>query len=317
MGEATTLLREFDFKKASVPEKLLVIKIQQAVIDKGLSDAAERFTTIEPVQDGIRPGDIVRISYPDDTAETGTRTAQFSVGRCFFDPQLENALLGMKQGESAELTVKGLAKQVEICSVKRRNIPALTDKAVASIGIPGVETIDAYRQRLIDQAVQRNRMQRDHILTDFVQKQVLAQSEFTPVDRTAEEFVDFYERIRFQARQMAEQQEDISEMDMLRRMTGQKQGASDQEILVALAEECEREMKLLAIGRAHAARDGVVYTLADCEQELRKFADMRGISYEEMLAQYTPESLLPSKYTQYYASEILAHYTPQYTVAIE
>lgn len=64
MGEATTLLREFDFKKASVPEKLLVIKIQQAVIDKGLSDAAERFTTIEPVQDGIRPGILCAFPIP-------------------------------------------------------------------------------------------------------------------------------------------------------------------------------------------------------------------------------------------------------------
>lgn len=317
MGAATTLLREFDFRKANIPAKMLVIKLQQTVIDKGLSDAAERFLTIEPADDGIRPGDIVRISYPDASAESGTREAQFSVGRAFFDPQLENALLGMTCGQSAELMVKGQVKPVAIHSVKRRNIPPLTDKAVASIGIPGVETIAAYRQRLIDQAVQRKRIERDRILTDFVQKQVLAQSEFTPVDRASEEYLTCYERTRYQAREIASQGEDASEMEVLRRMLGQEKDASEEAILSALVENCDREMKLLAIGRAHAARDGVAYTLADCEQELRQFAHLRGVSYEDVLAQYTPESLLPGKYIQYYTSEILAHYEPQYTIAIE
>lgn len=317
MGEATTLLREFDFRKANVPTKMLVIRLQEAVIDKGLSDAAERFLTIEPADDGIRPGDIVRISYPDASAESGTREAQFSVGRAFFDPQLENALLGMTCGQMAELMVKGQVKQVVILSVKRRNIPILTDKAVASIGIPGIETITAYRQRLIDQAVQRKRAERDRILTDFVQKQVLTQSEFTPVDRTSEEYRTCYAHNRSQAREIAGQGEDASEMEVLRRMLSQEKDASEEAILSALAESCDSEMKLLAIGRAHAARDGVAYTLADCERELRQFADLRGVSYDEILGQYEPESLLRGKYMQYYASEILAHYEPQYTVAIE
>ena len=317
MGEATTLLREFDFRKASVPEKMLVIKVQQAAIDKGLSDAAERFITIEPTDDGIRPGDIVRISYPDDIAENGAQEAQFSVGRAFFDPQLEKALVGMTCGQTAKLTVKGQVKQVVILSVKRRNIPLLTDKAVASIGISDVETIAAYRQRLIDQAVQRKRTERDRILTDFVQKQVLAQSEFASVDRASEEYLSCYEHSRSQAREIAAQGEDSSELEVLRRMLGLEKDASEEAILSALAESCDSEMKLLAIGRAHAARDGVMYTLADCERELRRFADLRGIAYEDMLGQYTPESLLPGKYIQYYSSEILAHYVPQYTVAVE
>jgi len=317
MGEATTLLQEFDFHKAAVPEKMLVIRIDRAVIDKGLSDAAERFLTIEPAEHRIRTGDIVRISYPDETAEDGVRQAQFSVGRHFFDQQLEDSIPGMTCGQTAELTVKGQKKPVTILSIKRRNIPPLTDEAIASIGIEGVNTAEAYRQHLIDQAVRRKRSERDHILTDFVEKQVTAQSEFTPVDRESEDYRACYAGRLDQARKIAAQDEDISEMEVLRRSLGQKQDASEEDILSALAEDCEQEMKLLALGRAHAARDGISYTLEDCRQELRQFAEMRGISYEALLEHYTPESLLPGKYIHYYGGKILSHYEKQYTVVTE
>ena len=301
MGEAATLLREFDFRNANVPEKMLVIKIDQAVINKGLSGAAERFLTIEPAGDGIRSGDIVRVSYPDEAAEGGVREEQFSVGRHFFDPALEDALPGMTQGQTAELAVKGQVRAVTVLSVKRRNIPALTD----------------YRQHLIDQAVRRKRAERDRILVDFVERQVLAQSEFTPVDRESEAYRACYARQRSQAREMAAQDEDSSELDVLRRMLGREKGAGEEAILSALAEDCDRQMKLLAIGRAHAAQDGVSYTLDDCEQDLRQFSEMRGVPYEALLEQYAPESLLPGKYIQYYSEKILAHYEKQYTVVTE
>lgn len=314
MGEATKLLREFDFREASIPAKMLVLKIDQAVIDRGLSDAAERFLTIQPAEDGIRRGDIVRISFPDEAAEGGMGWAQFSVGRNFFDRQLEETLLGMVRGQTAELTVKGQKKPVTILSVKRRCIPALTDEAVASIGVEGVTTIAGYRQHLIDQAARRKRAERDRILIDFVEKQVLAQSEFTPVDRESEEYRSCYARQRRQARQMAAQDEGVSELEVLRRMLGQEKGSGEEAILSALAADCDREMKLLTLGRVHAARDGAQYTLESCEQELRQFAEMRGIPYEAVLEQYTPEALLPEKYVQYYGEKILAHYEKQYTI---
>lgn len=317
MEEATMLLREFDFWEANVPAKMLVIKIEQAVIDKGLADAAERFLTIEPAEDAIRAGDIVRVSYPDGVAEGGVREAQFSVGRHFFDPALEDALLGMTRGQTADLAVRGQDKPVTILSVKRRNIPTLTDGAVASIGIEGVETIEGYRQHLIDQAVRRKRAERDRILIDFVEKQVLAQSEFTPVDRASEEYRACYARQLEQARQFAAQDEDVTEIEVLRRSLLPGKEASEAEVLAALAEECEQQVKLLALGRVHAARDGVSYTLADCEQELRQFAEMQGVPYEALLEQYSPEDLLPEKYIQYYGKKALAHYEKQYTVVVE
>lgn len=316
MGEATTLLREFDFREADILEQLLVLQIDQAVIDKGMSDAAERFLTILPADDGIRAGDIVRISFPDETAENGARQEQFSVGRYFFDRQLEDVLLGMVRGQTAELDVKGRQKPVTVLSVKRRHIPLLTDQIIARLGIEGVGTVEGYRQHLIDRAAKRMRSQRDRVLTEFAEKQVLAQSEFVPMDRDAEEYRAWCEEQWDQARQIAGQNEDVSTAEVLRQMLRQGPQAGEEEVLSALAQECEKQMKLRAIGRAHAARDGVSFTVADCEADLRKFAEMRGVPYEAVAEQFRPESLLPGKYIEYYENKILAYYEEQYTVTV-
>lgn len=315
MGEATTLLREFDFRQADIPEKLLVLQIDQAVIDKGMSDAADRFLTIQPAGDGIQAGDIVRISFPDEGAGGGTAQAQFSVGRHFFDQVLEDALTGMTVGQTAELNVKGQKKPVSVLSVKRRHIPPLTDEAIAGMGIEGVTTIDGYRQHLIDRAAQRMRSQRDRVLTEYVEKQVLAQSEFAPVDRETEEYRAWCQEQAAQAKQFAAQ-EGVSETEILRRMLRQGPQAGEKEVLSALAQECEKQMKLRAIGRAHAARDGVSFTLADCEEDLRQFAEARGVPYEAIAEQFKPESLLPGKYIEYYEDKILACFEGRYTVAV-
>lgn len=317
MGEATTLLREFGFRDASIPEKMLVIRIDPAAISRGLSDAAERFLTIEPAWDGIRPGDIVKISFPDETAEGGERQAQFAVGRHFYDPQLEDALQGLAAGQSAQLTVRGQTRPVRVLSVKRRHIPPLTDARIADLHIEGVDTVEAYRQHLIDQAVARKRAQLDRILIEYVQKQVIAQSAFSPIDREADDYRFFYDNCVNQAKQYAAQQQNATEGGMLRMMLGLKEGATDEETQAALADYCERQVKLLALGRASAQRDGVAYTLADCEAELREFAEMRGVPYETLAAAHPLESLLPGKYMEYYGQKILTHFEQRYAVAVE
>ena len=98
MEMATTLVQEFDFREANVPEKMLVLKIDKADIDAGMETAAERFLTIEAAEDGIRAGDIVGLVFPDDGEE-----AWFSVGKGFFDRGTEDALLGLRQGQEAEV----------------------------------------------------------------------------------------------------------------------------------------------------------------------------------------------------------------------
>lgn len=316
MGEATTLLREFDFRQADIPEKLLVLQIDRTVIDKGMSDAADRFLTIQPAGDGIRAGDIVRISFPDEEAEGGTAQAQFSVGRHFFDQALEDALPGMTAGQTAQLSVKGQQKPVSVLSVKRRHIPPLTDEAIAGLGIEGVGTVEQYRQHLVDRAAERMRSQRDRVVTEYVEKQVLARSEFAPVDREAEEYRAWCQEQTDQARQFAAREEGTSETDILRQMLRQGPQAGEEEVLSALAQECEKQMRLRAIGRAHAARDGVSFTVADCEADLRKFAEMRGVPYEEIAGQFRPESLLPGKYIEYYENKLLAHLEGRYTIAV-
>lgn len=312
---ATNLLQEFDFREANVPEKLLVLSISAASIEQGLADAALRFATIASAADGIQAGDFVRISYPDASGEE--QQAQFTAGRHFFDPSLEDALLGMTCGQITTLTVRGQTAPVTVCSVKRRYIPPLTDAEIASLGIEGVGTIGEYRQHLIQKAVRRMRMQRDQILTDFVQKQTVAQSVFSPVDRESEEYCLFRDSMVTRAGMFADQREGVTADLMLRKLLGLKEDASEEESQNALDGNCDRQVKLLALGRAHAEQDGAVYTLESVEADLRAFAKAHGMSYENLMEGNSLELSLLSKYIEHYGKTILAYYEQRYTVAVE
>ncbi len=281
MAAATTLLQEFDFREADVPEKLLVLSVSAASIEKGLADAALRFATIAPAADGIQAEDFVRISYPDEAGEV--QQAQFAVGRHFFDLSLEDALLGMTCGQSAELSVRGRTAPVTVCSVKRRHIPPLTDEEIVRLGIEGVDTIEAYRQHLVQRAVRRMRNQRDQILTDFVQKQTVAQSVFMPVDRENEEYRLFRDSMVTRAGMFADQREGVTQDIMLRKLLGLKEDASEEETQSVLDEKCEQQVKLLALGRAHAEQDGAVYTLESVEVDIQAFAKAHDMSYENLM----------------------------------
>lgn len=312
---ATNLLQEFDFREANVPEKLLGLSVSAASIEQGIADAALRFATIAPAADGIQVGDFVRISYPDASGEE--QQAQFTAGRHFFDQSLEDALLGMTCGQRAVLSVRGQTVPVTVCSVKRRHIPPLTDEEIASLGIVGVGTIEEYRQHLIQRAVRRMRMQRDQILTDFVQKQTVAQSVFSPVDREDEEYRLFRDSMVTRAGTFADQREGVTQDIMLRKLLGLKDDASEGETQSALDEKCEQQVKLLALGRAHAQQDGTVYTLVSVEADLRAFAKAHDLSYENLMEGTSLELSLLGKYIEHYDKAILAHYEQQYTVAVE
>lgn len=317
MAQATTLLREFDFRSAEVPDKMLQLRLDRAALEQGMADAAERFLTIQPAEDGIQPGDIVRVSFADPEAPDGVRQAQFSVGRHFFDPGLEDALPGLCRGQTALLPCLGRQRQVTIVSVKRRRIPPLTDQAVASLGLPGVTTVAGYRRHLQDRAAERKRREREQILVGYLEKQVLAGSEFSPTDRTTPEYQAMDQRNRSMAKEMAAREEGGSEQEALARMLGLKPGAGEQEIETALQQNCDRALQLAALGQAHAARDGVTYTPEECLRQLEQMALQRGIPPQQLQAMVPLPLLLTDRYTRYYQEEILAYYRPKFTVVIE
>ena len=104
---------------------------------------------------------------------------------------------------------------------------------------------------------------------------------------------------------------------MLRKLLGLKEDASEEETQNALDGNCEQQLKLLALGRAHAQKDGAVYTLESVEAELRAFAKAHDLSYENLMEGNSLELSLHSKYIEHYDKTILAYYEKQYRVVME
>ncbi len=323
MNLGTQLLQEFDFREAEVPEKLLSLQVKQSEIDRMMVDVAMQYLTIAPVQGGICKGDIVRISWPDPAAENGKAEVQISVGRNFLDAETEQQLLGHKAGETAEMPVKGVMRQVTVLSVKRRNIPPLTDDMVAKLEIPDVKTVEEYAASLKANLIEKAKDERNRILTDFVEKQVMDKSSFAPINQEEgvyrlffSVYVDYAKAAAAEA--SAKAGGEIHPSEILRRMLRKPEGTSKDELHAALHEMVEQRTKLCCLGYTHAQADGVTYTEAQCDAELHEMAKQYDMPYEDVLAQMGPtlEHVVLGKYEQYFGEKIIAYYAPKYDIQI-
>lgn len=323
MNLGTQLLQEFDFRQAEIPDKLFSLQIKQSDIDDTMAQITAQYITIQPVQDGICKGDIVRISWPDPAAESGTAETQISVGRNFLDTETERQLLGHRAGETAEMPVKGVLRQVTVLSVKRRIAPALTDAMVAELGIPDVKTVEEYAAALKNGLIEEAKDERNRILADYVEKQVLAKSVFAPINEAEgvyhlrfSAYVDYAKAAAAQA--SAQAGGEIPPAEILRRMLRKPEGTSRDELHAALHEMVEHSTKLCCLGYTHAQADGVTFTEEQCDAELHEMAKQHEMPYEDVLAQLGPtlEHVVIGKYEQYFSNLIIAFNEPKYKIEV-
>lgn len=95
----------------------------------------------EPIEKGFRVAIRTQSSLPKFNKEKTTLT----VGAGLYDPTVEERLVGMRAGESAEVAVKGEAVCLTVLKAERKHIPELTDEMAVELGIEGVDSLAAYR----------------------------------------------------------------------------------------------------------------------------------------------------------------------------
>lgn len=320
----TRIISGPDFCEIDVPEALFELKISKSILKNGARDAAERFLTIIPVDGPMQPGDIVAVKYPDDSAEGGAAEAHFSAGRGFFQADAERALLGAMVGETRRISLWGSVMPVTVTSIKRRSVPEFTDEIVKRLGIEGVSTVAEYEKHLIDRRAERLRRDREETITEYVAKHVVERSEFTPVSRTEGVCAVTVNLCIAQARNEAEQANadrsgaPVTELDILREIASKPVTASEEEVREAIAVKCEYNAKLCALGMAAAAREGVEFSIKDCEAVLRAQAESAGRTYEEFISATgtSPELIAADKYISFYMDQIAPYYQNRFHVTV-
>ena len=111
----------------------------------------------------ILPGDVVMLTLASEMPRFNKPMVPVTVGGGLYDAELEGQLIGMKKGQTAQLTVQGQPVTVTVKDVRRTVFPEPTDEDVKAFaadtyGMEGIETVEAYRAKLEEEFVsdQRN-----------------------------------------------------------------------------------------------------------------------------------------------------------------
>lgn len=212
--ERVRIIKLCDYRKLSVPQKLLEVELPGEVVEQKMAQAAKRFLKIIHTNGPVEPGDIVIADLKSGDLRWQKEKQHINVGLGFFEPAIEAALPGMTVGASKTVAAPGMCasaapgqqvlmsgqplkaaeqmpataaespapEQVPVTifvnDICRRVIPPLTDENIPALEIEGVETVEQYRAYVCHQALEQAKMMKFNALIPYVIKQMAAQSEF-------------------------------------------------------------------------------------------------------------------------------------------
>ena len=99
-------------------------------------------------QDTVAEGDAVTVALAGQTPKYCKKALPLNVGKGLFDKMLEEALVGRRVGETFTAPSAAGEVQVTILQCRRTAVPELNDAFVCSLGLDGVETVEAYLEHL-------------------------------------------------------------------------------------------------------------------------------------------------------------------------
>ena len=227
--------------------------------------------------DSVKADDIVTIDVSSELPKFNKKALSLRVGRGLYSPELEERLIGMRPGEETALVIDGAEVKAALLFAKRRVLPALTDETVSSLGIEGVDTVEALKAHLIGEARREYVEDMAEAVAVEVSNEANAQSEFKLDEDELNEVIA-------EGRAMAN--------DMLASAGLDPESASDDEVLAVMGRTKQEHydfideisagsLKSTAIGAAMMERDDEEILLGEYEEAVRLCAEGMGISLEE------------------------------------
>ena len=131
----------------------------------------------------IQPGDVVTLSLSSELPRFNKPLVPVTVGGGLYDAELEGQLPGLKVGETAKLTVQGKPVTVTVKDARRTVFPEPVDEDVKAFAantydMEGIETVEAYRAKLIEEYVSDQRNQAIYGTMQMIMDYVLTHSDW-------------------------------------------------------------------------------------------------------------------------------------------
>ena len=169
----STITHLYDYKQSVIPEELRLWRVKDQEVRERL-ETLSRNHAFEADVEQVQPGDSVACRGESGAARWNRETLLFYPGRGLCPPELEDACVGAKVGDTRTAdTAEGQVKLTVKRIVRRSNMP-IGDELVTLEGIDGVETVEDYdRWYREDKGAfyrQRASYQCAHFLLEEIQK---------------------------------------------------------------------------------------------------------------------------------------------------
>lgn len=299
------VLRLYDYTQCSLPGKLFEIKIPQEKIDEQIERAAEHFLAIEDQMGAIQKGDIVAIKIASSDITLASECERLSVGKGFFDKDIEAALVGKKKGDMFSVTGNGSQAEITVLWVRRRVVPKFTDAMAAEMGIEDVATVQEYTDYVTQELVEEDKEKKQNVIWLMVSKELLAESEFE-VDE-AEIDAQYKKDITYL---QGELEDDFEEY-----MQVKYHGKTLEESKQGFRRGIEKTLKLCAIAEPIAKEEGIEWTKEAYDAVIDEMVNEE-YSREELEQSMSYEDYVRQQLEEFLQGKILEYYEDRFTVTI-
>ncbi len=227
--------------------------------------------------DFVLQDDFVTVDMNSELTKYQKSDLALRVGRGLLNPELEQAIIGMRAGDKKTFSLPEGQVEVKIVAVRRRVLPELTDEVVRTWNIDGVDTVNALLDQITAEA-------KEQYVQDMAEAVTVALSE--EVDANSEFILDPDEvrTVEAEGQRLAE--------DMLR-SAGLDPNTADDDAVQAVSGRTKQEhfdflrslslsgLKSACIGACMMAEDGAVISDSDYQKALSLCAESMGITRED------------------------------------
>ena len=250
----------------------------------------------------VEPDDFVTLDTLSDVPKFRKKAITVRVGKGLFSKALEDAIVGMAQGEEKTVALPEGKAVVQILAIQRRVLPKLSDETVRSLGMDGIETVEALKAQIVSET-------RAQYVEDMAEAVAVELSNEANAMSTFEIDEDEQNEVKSEGRAMAD--------DMLASAGLDPKTCTDEQVL-AVAGRTKQEhydfldaisvdgLKTSVLGELLMQRDGETIREGEYEKAVQECAEGMGISEEQAKSVITVPKFLRSRAANYQFEAIIA-----------
>lgn len=286
-------LSVYDYKNVDISEYVPEFKVDEAQLQKDISRILSAHGKKESAE-YVSAGDQAEISCTSANNKFNREKVFIMVGKGLYSKELEDKIVGMKKGETKEITVGEDNVCVCVRNIIHTVLPELTDDNVASFEIEDVHDVAGLRRYCIDKQITRffDEDESADMAAAAISKEIMSRSTF---ELDEEELRAAYEMGLNRFSNIISEYGDVTDDKYLDEME-----VSVSELRELMKDIFVSELRAAAIGYAELKEKNALLTVSDYDILIARHSEAAGVSVEEGKRQYPLGDYAREQYAEYF-----------------